>query len=55
MYLKAEDLAYWNEKKHAFDVEAGKVELMIGASSADVRLKKTITVVKRIIEQRISN
>ncbi len=53
LYLKAEDLGYWNEKKHAFDVEPGKVDLMIGASSTDIRLKKTITVVKRIIDQGI--
>jgi beta-glucosidase len=47
--LKAEDLAYWDEKKHAFIVEPGKIEIMIGASSQDIRLKKTISVVRRIV------
>ena len=42
--LKGEDLAYWDERNHAFRVEPGKVEIMIGASSQDIRLKKTITV-----------
>jgi beta-glucosidase len=42
--LKAEDLAYWNEKDHKFTVEPGTVELMIGASSADIRLKKNIQI-----------
>ncbi|MBN1144524.1 MAG: glycoside hydrolase family 3 C-terminal domain-containing protein [Bacteroidales bacterium] len=44
--LKAADLAYWDEKKHAFRVEPGKVELMLGGSSQDIRVKKTITVVE---------
>ena len=42
--LKAEDLAYWNDKEHAFKIEPGKIELMIGASSQDIRLRKIITV-----------
>jgi len=40
--LKAEDLAYWNTEKHAFVIEPGKVKLMVGSSSADVRAEKTI-------------
>jgi beta-glucosidase len=48
LILKAEDLAYWDETKHAFIVEPGKVELMAGASSKDIRLKKTITVAQGI-------
>jgi beta-glucosidase len=44
--LKASDLAYWDEKKHAFVVEPGKIEIMVGASSADIRLKKSINVLK---------
>jgi beta-glucosidase len=42
--LKAEDLAYWNEKDHKFTVEPGNVELMVGSSSADIKLKKIIQV-----------
>ena len=40
--LKAEDLAYWNVAKHAFTVEKGRVKLMIGSSSDDIRLTKEI-------------
>lgn len=49
--LKGEDLAYWNEKNNTFVVETGKVELRVGASSSDIRLKKTITVSRRIIKE----
>jgi len=40
--LKAEDLAYWNVEKHAFTVEKGKVTLMIGSSSSDIKNTKNI-------------
>jgi len=40
--LKAVDLAYWNVEKHAFTVEKGKVRIMVGSSSADIRLIKEI-------------
>lgn len=36
--LKAEDLKYWDEKRHAWTLEKGQVQLMIGASSDDIRL-----------------
>ena len=42
--LKAEGLAYWNIKRHAFEVEPGKIEIMIGSSSADIKIRKTITI-----------
>lgn len=44
--LKAADLAYWDVMKHAFRVEPGKVELLVGASSQDIRVKKVIAVVE---------
>ena len=40
--LKEEDLAYWNVEKHAFTVEKGKVTLMIGSSSSDIKNTKNI-------------
>jgi beta-glucosidase len=43
--LAAGSLAYWNTGKHSFVVEPGKLELRIGASSADIRLKKTANIV----------
>jgi beta-glucosidase len=42
--LAAEKLAYWDVKKQAFVVEKGRVQLMVGPSSADLKLSKTIRV-----------
>jgi beta-glucosidase len=42
--LKGSDLAYWNADKHSFVVEAGKIDVLIGASSADIKAQKTVGV-----------
>jgi beta-glucosidase len=42
--LPAESLAYWNTTEHAFEVEPDKIQTMVGGSSADIRLRKTIEV-----------
>ena len=44
--LAADDLAFWSPEKHAWVVEPGHVELMVGPSSADadLRLRHTIAV-----------
>jgi beta-glucosidase len=42
--LPAESLAYWNTAKHAFEVETDKIQIKVGDSSADIRLRKTIQV-----------
>jgi len=42
--LKAEDIAYWDEAKDCFVTEKGKIKLMLGASSEDIRLTKDLTV-----------
>jgi len=42
--LRARDLAYWSVEKGAWDVEPDKISVMIGASSADIKLKKTVSV-----------
>jgi beta-glucosidase len=43
--LKAsEDLRYYNPQLERYDVEPGDFEIQIGASSADIRLKETLTV-----------
>ncbi|MGZ3306862.1 MAG: fibronectin type III-like domain-contianing protein, partial [Asticcacaulis sp.] len=42
--LKASQLAWWNDAKSGFEVEREPVSLMIGDSSADIRLTKTVTV-----------
>jgi beta-glucosidase len=44
--LAAADLAYWNPAKHTWIVEPGRVEVMVGRSSADadLKLRRTIAV-----------
>ena len=42
--LDAGELAYWDVDKHAFVLEKGKVNLHVGASSADIRLKGEIII-----------
>ncbi len=43
MSLPASDLAFWDEASQSMKVEPGEMELQIGASSADIRLRKMIT------------
>jgi beta-glucosidase len=43
--LDANELAYWNVERHAFVLEPGRVQLQIGASSADIRLTATLQAV----------
>jgi beta-glucosidase len=40
--LKDGDLAHWDTNQHAFALEPGKVQLLVGASSADIRLTGNI-------------
>jgi beta-glucosidase len=42
--LKAADLAYWNEKRSGFEVEAEPVSVMIGSASNDIKLMSTVEV-----------
>jgi beta-glucosidase len=44
--LKGKQLAYWNTSEHRFTVENDQVEIMIGSSSADIKLRKTIRTVR---------
>jgi beta-glucosidase len=44
MKLPGKNLAYWDSTKTSFVVENNQVKLLIGASSADIRLNKTISV-----------
>lgn len=38
--IPKEDFAYWNEAEGKFTVESGPVKLLVGASSADIRLEQ---------------
>jgi beta-glucosidase len=42
--LKGSDLAYWDTAKQSWTVEKDKVKIMVGASSADIRLDQSIDV-----------
>jgi len=44
MTLQAKDFTYWDGQKKQWVVEDDTVNLMLGASSADVRVQKTIRV-----------
>jgi beta-glucosidase len=44
--LKAEQLAYWDVKSKRFVVEPDRVRLMVGGSSADVRLSRELSVTR---------
>lgn len=41
--IPVEKLRYWNETKHAWDDDLCKIELLVGASAGDIKLKKEIT------------
>ncbi len=45
--LKQEQLAYWDAARHRFTVEDGRVLIMVGSSSADIKLEKAVRVVGR--------
>jgi len=42
--LKAADLAYWNTDRAGWDIEANQVDVRIGSSSADIKLKTAVRV-----------
>ncbi len=42
--LKASELTYWDAAKQAYVVEPGKLGIMLGGSSADARVERTVTV-----------
>lgn len=42
--LKASQLGYWNVERGAFEVEAAPVKLLVGESSADIKLTRTLEV-----------
>jgi len=44
--LPASKLAFWDEKTHGFLVEPGAYDVMVGASSADIRLKSQVEVIQ---------
>ena len=41
--IPVKNLQYWNEKKHAWDDDLCNIELQVGASAGDIKLKKELT------------
>jgi beta-glucosidase len=44
--VPAQSLAYWDTATHGWVVESEPIELQVGASSADIRARKTVQVGK---------
>ncbi|MHB8303276.1 MAG: glycoside hydrolase family 3 C-terminal domain-containing protein [Acidobacteriaceae bacterium] len=42
--LQARDLQYWDDGEKNFVVEPGRIDVLLGSSSADIRLQKSFTV-----------
>jgi len=42
--LRADDIKYWDVDKHAYVLEKGRLDISVGASSADLRLRGEVTV-----------
>lgn len=42
--LRVSDLSYWNETQNAFVVEPGNVNIMMGASSVDIKAEKVLKI-----------
>ncbi|GAB1265280.1 glycoside hydrolase family 3 C-terminal domain-containing protein [Aurantivibrio infirmus] len=42
--LAASSLAWWNEEKQEFEVESGKINLLVGPSSSDIKLESTVQI-----------
>jgi len=42
--LQAKDLACWDEARHNWLIEDGRVRVTIGSSSADIKGEKSLTV-----------
>lgn len=44
LVLTARDLAYWDDFAHRFRTDAGRYEILVGSSSADIRTSATLAV-----------
>lgn len=42
--LDTDELRYWNVDRHSFVLEKGRIELMVGTSSDDIRLREMLVV-----------
>ncbi len=42
LQIPVKSLHYWNEKKHAWEDDLCDIEILVGASAGDIKLKKTV-------------
>jgi beta-glucosidase len=42
LFIPVKDLMFWNEKTHTWDNDLCKLEILVGASSQDIKLKKDV-------------
>jgi beta-glucosidase len=42
LLIPVKDLMYWNEKTHTWDNDLCKLEIQVGTSSQDIKLKKEV-------------
>jgi beta-glucosidase len=42
LLIPVKDLMYWNEKTHTWDNDLCKLEILVGASSQDIKLKRDV-------------
>ena len=44
LVIPVDDLRFWNVEKNAWDLEHGKLELLLGGASDDIRQKAEVTI-----------
>ncbi len=42
--VPVKELSYWNDETHKWELESGNIELLVGSSSSDIRLKKEVKI-----------
>ena len=52
LVVKASDLAFWDVTQSKFVVESGRYDVMVGASSADIRATRTVQIKGEVIPDR---
>jgi len=52
--VAARELGYWDESVHGFVVETGTARVLVGSSSADIRLADTVRVLGESVGARHS-
>jgi beta-glucosidase len=43
LVIAVKNLMYWNNERHAWDDDLCNIELLVGSSAGDIKLKKQIT------------